>query len=441
MDAVNTIKITVESTKTETVAKPEKPIVIGNSEDITIKEKNKETFSDKLKGEIDNSAQSQKNVASESEMDKENNDSGNLLPEEELPSSVAINKLVGEEGLLLDIDTAVLNADAVAVDLSTTKALLTSDLSQPEKKDLLNSIDHLFKQINSLKNTTSEITAVTNADILKSIMMPKNMTGESSVISNALNKTKTSLFTGSSAQNSTLTGQLPGGINLSFELSSGFGSTHSGSDNQASNSFLNQQIPELQMKLLGQDKLLDTSFDISKLTQAVAETQKSLASSETTILNQLRNLSEFSIKTPILDKQWHTDFSNNVAFMAKSGGGNALITLNPAHLGPIEASIRVVNEVVTIQVAATHVTTRDALDAAIPKLKEMLEEQGFSKVNVDISDKNASHNFSKKSEGSSEGTSSASSHSAGENEGDILDNGVIELSKQSKVNGVVDYFA
>jgi flagellar hook-length control protein FliK len=276
---------------------------------------------------------------------------------------------------------------------------------------------NILNQINNINKTA--ISGDTGPEILNTkILNSKEGSKTTANLNSLFSGSFTNITPGSVTGNS-----LPG-----FDLSS----------NNQQNSSFNQQFSELQMRLLGQDKLINEApFDVAKLTQPTTDTPVSSALFETNTFNQPRTISELMIKTPVMDRQWSTEFNNHIAYMSKSGGGNAIIKLNPAHLGPVEATIRVVNEVATIQIAATHITTREAMDAAIPRLKEMLNEQGFTQVNVDISDKG----FSQQSDKSNQGTSSANNQTVDEEEGDFSNTESMTVLGKSVSNGVVDYFA
>jgi flagellar hook-length control protein FliK len=54
-------------------------------------------------------------------------------------------------------------------------------------------------------------------------------------------------------------------------------------------------------------------------------------------------------------------------------------------MGPVEVRIHVQNDQTTISFTAQHGATREAIDAALPKLRDMLSEQNINLVDVDIS--------------------------------------------------------
>jgi len=451
MDAMNTIKVTVEATKTDSVVKPESTVNSGDSANSVEELDNKNSFSDTLKGEMENNSDSQENDSSE------NKEGGNNLPDNYESAIATLDPLAeilpldsegGElsiidnnilpEGLVTALENKVIPEGLVTAlenkvipeGLANTFEGDVNSIKQTDQNTTLNSIQSIFQQISYGQNQLGIVNEKAGSEVMASEVI-KTMMKDPQKNANKLGvANESSLFQGSFSQSGSenINAIMPG-----LDMSA----------NSQQNSNLNQQFSELQMRLLNQDKVLDDNrFDITKLTQTVIEAPKNSTVNEINPLNQTRSpVSELMIKTPVMDKQWNTEFNNQIAFISKSGGGNVVIKLNPAHLGPVEASIRVVNEVATIQIAASHVTTRDAMDAAIPRLKEMLEEQGFSKVNVDISEKGFSQNSSQESRKTKDGSSSANDELVDEEESDFSNNESMTVLGKSVSNGVVDYFA
>lgn len=72
----------------------------------------------------------------------------------------------------------------------------------------------------------------------------------------------------------------------------------------------------------------------------------------------------------------------------------AQIRINPQHMGPVEVKIQLQNEQLSISFTAQHGATREAIDAALPRLREMLSEQNVNLVDVDVSQ----HSFAEQGE-------------------------------------------
>ena len=77
------------------------------------------------------------------------------------------------------------------------------------------------------------------------------------------------------------------------------------------------------------------------------------------------------------------------AFAQKLQG--AQIKLNPAQLGPMEVRIQMQHDQASIQFTSAHAVVRDALEAALPRLRDMFESAGVQLVNVDVSGQSIAH--------------------------------------------------
>ncbi|MEK7302741.1 MAG: flagellar hook-length control protein FliK, partial [Pseudomonadota bacterium] len=60
----------------------------------------------------------------------------------------------------------------------------------------------------------------------------------------------------------------------------------------------------------------------------------------------------------------------------------AEIRLNPAHLGPVEVMLSITQDQATAQFLSPHLAVREAIEAALPRLKEMMAENGIQLGNV-----------------------------------------------------------
>lgn len=92
-----------------------------------------------------------------------------------------------------------------------------------------------------------------------------------------------------------------------------------------------------------------------------------------------------SIMTPLQSPGWSQQMTDQVNLMLKGGFQQADIKLNPAHLGPMEIKLSMSDDKASIHFIAQHAPVRDAIDSALPRLREMLEQQGLSLADVDVS--------------------------------------------------------
>lgn len=84
------------------------------------------------------------------------------------------------------------------------------------------------------------------------------------------------------------------------------------------------------------------------------------------------------VATALHDPQWGQDFSQRVVWMARSEMQSAHLSLNPANLGPIEVTLNLGAEHATAVFSSPHGEVREALEAALPRLREMLAGAGIS---------------------------------------------------------------
>jgi flagellar hook-length control protein FliK len=77
--------------------------------------------------------------------------------------------------------------------------------------------------------------------------------------------------------------------------------------------------------------------------------------------------------------------ADRVSLMVDSNLTSAKLQVNPPALGPVEVRIALQAGHAQVWLMSHSAVTRDALESSSPKLKEMLGQQGFSQVSVDIS--------------------------------------------------------
>jgi flagellar hook-length control protein FliK len=77
--------------------------------------------------------------------------------------------------------------------------------------------------------------------------------------------------------------------------------------------------------------------------------------------------------------------SDRVSWMVDNGLNGAKLQVNPPQLGPIELRISVQGDHAQVWMTTHSAVARDALESSSPKLREMLNAQGFGQVSVDIS--------------------------------------------------------
>ena len=135
---------------------------------------------------------------------------------------------------------------------------------------------------------------------------------------------------------------------------------------------------------------------------------------------------------------WNQSVGQKIVWMVAGGQQTAELTLNPPDLGPMQVVLSVNNDQANATFISAHPDVRDALESAMPKLRQMMSDAG-----VQLS------GFSVKSESSNAGAQFAgdrSSSRAKNNTSDtVIGSGAIAATtstiRQSTGNGIVDTFA
>lgn len=83
-----------------------------------------------------------------------------------------------------------------------------------------------------------------------------------------------------------------------------------------------------------------------------------------------------------------------VMLMARDGVARAVLTLNPADLGPIQIDLKMHAQVADLSFAVAHGATREAITQSLPKLGEMLAAQGLSLGSSHVGGESAGHGAS-----------------------------------------------
>lgn len=93
------------------------------------------------------------------------------------------------------------------------------------------------------------------------------------------------------------------------------------------------------------------------------------------------------IHVPLGNPQWQSDFSSRVTWLARAGGNqSAEIRINPANLGPIEVKVMMKDDQASITFTAQHGVVRDAIEASLPRLREMFLSSGMQLAQANVSD-------------------------------------------------------
>lgn len=97
------------------------------------------------------------------------------------------------------------------------------------------------------------------------------------------------------------------------------------------------------------------------------------------------------VPLPMQHPQWGDALSERVMWVTNQKLQGAEIKLNPPQLGPIEVRVSLNNDSgqsqAQVHFTAQHALTRDALESAMPRLRDMFNANGVDLVDVNVSDR------------------------------------------------------
>jgi flagellar hook-length control protein FliK len=95
------------------------------------------------------------------------------------------------------------------------------------------------------------------------------------------------------------------------------------------------------------------------------------------------------IGTPVQDAAWSNELGSRVVLMSGQQLQSAKIQLSPAELGPITVNLVIDDGSAELTFHAHHALTREAIEQALPRLREMLNDNGLTLGNATVSDQGA----------------------------------------------------
>jgi flagellar hook-length control protein FliK len=81
---------------------------------------------------------------------------------------------------------------------------------------------------------------------------------------------------------------------------------------------------------------------------------------------------------------WQNEVATQVAWLVRGADQSATLTLNPVDLGPVDVRITVRESEATVVFAAAHADTRTALEAALPRLRDLFAGQGLALIQGEV---------------------------------------------------------
>lgn len=94
---------------------------------------------------------------------------------------------------------------------------------------------------------------------------------------------------------------------------------------------------------------------------------------------------EMTVATPLNQPGWADDVGHQISWLADQGMSKAELVLTPPHLGRIEITLEIGSDLSTAQFVSANPQVREALEQAMPRLREMLAGGGISLGEANVS--------------------------------------------------------
>ncbi len=121
----------------------------------------------------------------------------------------------------------------------------------------------------------------------------------------------------------------------------------------------------------------DAALAMSSVTSPLSPASKAVESTPTLNATLESSVSDYDA--------WGAELNNRIAWMVRKDIQVVSLRLNPAELGPVEVRIQMKNDQVDVLFNATHAQVREAIEVAVPRLRDMFSEQLLRLDNVNIS--------------------------------------------------------
>ncbi|WP_024851354.1 flagellar hook-length control protein FliK [Hydrogenovibrio kuenenii] len=296
---------------------------------------------------------------------------GQMTSTQELGAVDFHTKLAGQKS---DKQTHVTSPDQTAQEVVDQNAL---DVQQ--NNDSVNSNNSLLANGQNTATNVANNVATTKAQSDVASQFSGNGSVANSTSNSTSNSSAGSTTTSSAVDTSTLSSQ-SGQSNSSGQQ--GFSQNGQGNNPFSQNHLMNQMIQAQQAA--AQQAAVKKFNDLSMADTASSDTSKLLGNlgldSKTQLPPGLQGIA-YSLRSP----QWNQALGQRVVYMASNKIQEAKITLNPEKLGPVQIKLHMdKNQQLHVSMSAHHHMTKETMEAAVPKLREMLDSAGVDLGSIDV---------------------------------------------------------
>ena len=146
------------------------------------------------------------------------------------------------------------------------------------------------------------------------------------------------------------------------------------------------------------DQILPPRIDANSTILTSTDESMKFTSSEFTQPDGINNLSSatpsassttsmpqsLGIDSQVGQPKWGGELAQKIVWLSSQQQQVAEIRLNPAHLGPVEVMLNINSDQATIQFTSSNLAVREAIEASLPRLREMMAENGITLGDVSV---------------------------------------------------------
>jgi flagellar hook-length control protein FliK len=183
----------------------------------------------------------------------------------------------------------------------------------------------------------------------------------------------------------------------------------------------------------------DAATDINAATTQAPAAAHSFAEQLASKLGtaQKTDAPQFSVPTPVGNSAWAEDVGNRIVWMAGKDLGKAELILTPPHLGRVEISLSLNGDQASASFVAATPAAREALEQALPKLRDLMSQAGIDLSQANVSANNSGQQGAQEQRWSGR-RAGGSGQAGGSDSGDVA---AVPASRIRSGNGLVDTFA
>ncbi len=106
--------------------------------------------------------------------------------------------------------------------------------------------------------------------------------------------------------------------------------------------------------------------------------QFAAAGTSGTTTGQAAGTAQPSVGTPLHSPAWPQHFGDKIVWLARNDQQTAQLNINPPQLGPVQITLNLNGDQASIAFASPHAEVRQAIESAMPHLKDMLSSAGIN---------------------------------------------------------------